>query len=165
VIGFLHADRLGQARGVGPEDLECIGFFADRFGLLLARSVLAERMERHRSALHSALDGALDALDHLSDAPVEFDLGAPAWPPEASGGQGPSGPRRDALLTAREREVVERVASGATNRAIATELVVSVETVKSHMSSIMRKLAATSRAGAVARFLEHASAESRRRQP
>jgi DNA-binding CsgD family transcriptional regulator len=164
VIGFLHADRLGQARAVGREDLECIGFFADRFGLLLARSVLAERMQRHRSALHSALEGALDALDHLGDAPVEFDLGA-AWPPEASGEQDSSGPRRDALLTAREREVVELVAAGATNKAIATELVVSVETVKSHMSSIMRKLGATSRAEAVARFLEHRSAESGRRQP
>ena len=165
VIGFLHADRLGQDRAVGPEDLECIGLFADRFGMLLARSVLAERMEHRRSALRSALEGALDALDHLSDAAVEFDLGAATWPPDASGAQDASAPRRDALLTARERQVVELVAGGATNKAIATELVVSVETVKSHLSSIMRKLGATSRAEAVARLLEHASAESGRRQP
>jgi LuxR family transcriptional regulator, regulator of acetate metabolism len=164
VIGFLHADRLGQDRAVGPEDLECIALFADRFGLLLARKVLAERMEHQRASLHFALDAALDALDDLSQADIELDLAAAA-PSGGSRAQDTSAPRRYALLTAREREVVQLVAAGATNRAIATELVVSVETVKSHMSRIMHKLGATSRAEAVARFIEHASAESGHREP
>ena len=46
------------------------------------------------------------------------------------------------------------MASGATNHAIAGELVLSVETVKSHVKNIMRKLHATSRAGAVATYLQ-----------
>jgi DNA-binding NarL/FixJ family response regulator len=62
-------------------------------------------------------------------------------------------PRRDALLTAREREIVELIAAGATNQAIARELVLAADTVKTHVSSILRKLAATSRAEAVARYL------------
>lgn len=164
VIGFLHADRLGQDRVMVPEDRECIALFADRFGLLLARSVLAERMRHQRSALHSALEGALDALDDLDQADVELDVAAAARLPDGSAAQHSPAPRRHALLTAREREVVQLVAAGATNRAIAMELVVSVETVKSHMSSIMRKLGATSRAEAVARFLEHAAVDSGRPQ-
>jgi DNA-binding CsgD family transcriptional regulator len=163
VIGFLHADRLGQDCAVGAEDLECIALFADRFGLLLARSILAERLQQQRSAMHTALEGALDALDDLDRADIGLDLAAPARPSDAA--QDSSAPRRHALLTAREREVVHLVAAGATNRAIATELVVSVETVKSHMSSIMRKLGATSRAEAVARFLEHAADGSGLPQP
>jgi len=165
VIGFLHADRLGQDRTVGTEDLECIALFAGHFGLLLARTVLAHRLEGQRSALHFALGGALDALDDLCDADIVLELAAAARPSDASGAQDSSAPRRAALLTAREREVVQLVAAGATNKAIATELVVSVETVKSHMSSVMRKLGATSRAQAVARFFEHASRESGHPRP
>lgn len=43
-------------------------------------------------------------------------------------------------LTGREREVLRLLASGATNRAIAGTLSVSIETVKSHVHHIMQKL-------------------------
>ncbi len=44
------------------------------------------------------------------------------------------------LLTSREREVLRLLADGATNRAIAGTLSVSIETVKSHVHHIMQKL-------------------------
>lgn len=58
-----------------------------------------------------------------------------------------------AKLTEREREVLQHVANGLQNRSIAEALHVSEETVKSHLSNIMRKLAANSRAEAVAAAL------------
>jgi NarL family two-component system response regulator LiaR len=51
-------------------------------------------------------------------------------------------------LSTREREVLLLVARGCTNREIAGELVISEETVKSHVASILSKLGLTSRAGA-----------------
>jgi DNA-binding NarL/FixJ family response regulator len=45
---------------------------------------------------------------------------------------------------------------------VASELVLSQETVKNHVSSILRKLGATSRAQAVVRYLELAADEPRR---
>ena len=54
-------------------------------------------------------------------------------------------------LTDREFDVLERVASGASNDAIATRLGISVKTVQNHVSSVLLKLGVASRAAAVAR--------------
>ena len=48
-------------------------------------------------------------------------------------------------LSAREREVLELLRDGATNRDIAQTLFVSVNTVKFHRANLMKKLDATSR--------------------
>ena len=56
-----------------------------------------------------------------------------------------------ALLTARELAVLQLVAEGLSNPEIGRRLVISTHTVHRHVSNIMRKLAAGSRAAAVAR--------------
>ncbi|MBV9415828.1 MAG: helix-turn-helix transcriptional regulator [Solirubrobacterales bacterium] len=62
-----------------------------------------------------------------------------------------------AALTAREREVLDIVATGATNAAVAEALVLSPMTIKKHLDNIYGKLgvgsrtAAADRAGALAR--------------
>lgn len=53
-------------------------------------------------------------------------------------------------LSAREREVLELVARGTSNRAIAKKLFVSEATVKTHLTHIFAKLDASDRAAAVA---------------
>jgi LuxR family maltose regulon positive regulatory protein len=54
-------------------------------------------------------------------------------------------------LTTRELEVLELMALGRSNPAIAAELVVSLDTVKKHVSHILTKLGASNRTEAVAR--------------
>jgi len=55
----------------------------------------------------------------------------------------------DDLLTDREIDVLQLVAAGRSNKIVADELSISEETVKSHMKSIMSKLAANDRTHAV----------------
>ena len=54
-------------------------------------------------------------------------------------------------LTVRENEVLQLLAEGLTNRAIAAQLGISEHTVKFHVNAILGKLAAQSRADAVMR--------------
>jgi DNA-binding NarL/FixJ family response regulator len=56
-------------------------------------------------------------------------------------------------LTQRESEILSFVVNGLSNRAIAAKLVIGDETVKSHLSSIYRKLGVSDRTGAVATAL------------
>jgi two-component system nitrate/nitrite response regulator NarL len=60
----------------------------------------------------------------------------------------------DRRLTHRELQVLECVARGHTNRAVAAELSISVETVRTHVSNILAKLDASSRSAAAARYHE-----------
>jgi DNA-binding NarL/FixJ family response regulator len=57
----------------------------------------------------------------------------------------------DEPLTAREREVLELVSQGLSNKLIARRLQISEHTVKFHMSSLSAKLGASSRTDAVSR--------------
>jgi DNA-binding NarL/FixJ family response regulator len=58
-------------------------------------------------------------------------------------------------LSPRELEVLRILATGATNRAIASELVLSEKTVARHVSNIFAKLGVASRSAATARAFEH----------
>ncbi len=61
----------------------------------------------------------------------------------------------DESLTIREREVLELVGQGLSNKLIARQLQISEHTVKFHVSSISSKLGAASRTDAVRRGLRH----------
>ena len=66
----------------------------------------------------------------------------------------PSEPAWAQRLTAREREVLTHVARGQTNAEIAESLVVSVETVKSHLRSLLAKSGSRHRTELVVRCYE-----------
>jgi DNA-binding CsgD family transcriptional regulator len=68
---------------------------------------------------------------------------------------GRAGPGEAHGLTGRELQVLRMVAAGETNRAIASELVLSERTVDRHVSNIFAKLGVSSRAAATAYAYEH----------
>jgi DNA-binding NarL/FixJ family response regulator len=59
-------------------------------------------------------------------------------------------PRRSGALSERERQILQMLADGASNKDVSDHLVVSVETVKTHVKHILAKLGAKHRTEAVA---------------
>jgi LuxR family transcriptional regulator, maltose regulon positive regulatory protein len=86
-------------------------------------------------------------LARLADAFEQ--AGLPIRPPGGRGGVVVAGLVEP--LTARELEVLQLLAAGAPNRAIAEQLVVTLETVKKHLSHLFDKLGVANRTQAVAR--------------
>ena len=83
--------------------------------------------------------------------------------PAGGPGGGPGGgraaadarvPRLIDQLTSRELEVLAMLAAGRSNQGIASQLVISLDTVKKHVSHLMGKLGAANRTEAVARGRE-----------
>jgi DNA-binding CsgD family transcriptional regulator len=92
------------------------------------------------------LEAARDAFAELGAAPdvARVDSLTVAVSPDDAHG-----------LTARELEVLRLVAAGETNKAIAARLVLSERTVERHVSNILVKVGASSRAAATAFAYEH----------
>ena len=68
-------------------------------------------------------------------------------------------------LTEREREILALIAHGRTNEQIAEQLVVSIKTVRNHVSTIFSKLQVADRAQAVVRAREAGLGQGRRTGP
>jgi DNA-binding CsgD family transcriptional regulator len=89
-------------------------------------------------------------LGLLADVPG-LRLAAPGEPADAAlviPNEPEPGP--DVALTPRELDVLAPIAEGASNKAIARRLAISVHTVKFHIASLLDKLDAQGRAEAVA---------------
>jgi DNA-binding CsgD family transcriptional regulator len=67
-----------------------------------------------------------------------------------------------ATLSRRERQVFERLVLAASNAEIAGELVITVETVKTLVKRILRKIGAINRSEAIGLYLAEARTASRR---
>jgi LuxR family maltose regulon positive regulatory protein len=66
-------------------------------------------------------------------------------------GSTPKESRQDAVLTARELDILRAMAEGLSNKEIGQKLYISAGTVKAHSAAIYRKLEVSNRAEAIAR--------------
>jgi two-component system response regulator DegU len=107
------------------------------------------------------LDGLISSLrqTHMDCSNINDSAGAEPEVPEntfiplnvtESIGQDRYREREEQPLTSREQEILEHIACGETNKKIAYIVGISEQTVKCHVSSILRKLRANDRAHSVA---------------
>lgn len=157
-FGALHAAVDGlQAPDV--LDADVVWLFARGLGAVYEAASLRRSLRRQRERMRAFVEWLSERSLELSDTTNAFSSERPLPdPPGGVDGLSAAGAGHDdaqvfaGLLTARELEVLRLLAGGASNAAIASALVISEATVKFHVRNLLRKLRASSRAGAVARY-------------
>ncbi|NMO02287.1 LuxR family transcriptional regulator [Gordonia sp. TBRC 11910] len=148
VIAILHVDRPTD-RQISATDLSLVAALSECLSSVFERAILADRLARSSTRVDEMfgdITAELTALDDVAGPRATSPIVAPvsAARPDISAD----------VLTSREREVLGHIAIGATNAQIARSLVISEETVKSHVKQITRKLGTSTRSAAVARFVQ-----------
>ncbi len=116
-------------------------------GRLIAGSIANARFVEFDSANHLLLENE-PSWQKFLQAVGEF-LGWPREAPQRRSGDRPAQNEDLAALTGREREILNLVASGANNQAIADQLFISEKTVRNHLTAIFDKIGVSSRSQAI----------------
>jgi DNA-binding NarL/FixJ family response regulator len=107
----------------------------------LLKGISSDELVRQLEGVHAgstAIDAGMAARAAETAARLQSDQ---FWPGARHG------------LTQRESEILSLVVTGLSNRGVATKLVIGEETVKTHLSSVYRKLGVSDRTSAVAMAL------------
>jgi DNA-binding CsgD family transcriptional regulator len=157
VVGLIHADYVD--RDVTQLDREILAAFARAFDQIYERAVLLWRLHNERTLIAESLDHVQRVLAEVASTEIALvhraeeavtrrtDAGLSAVNRASATSE------LAAVLTGRELEVLAQMATGATNERIAQELSISRDTVKSHVTHILRKLGAENRGEAIAHYL------------
>lgn len=154
VVGLIHADRHMETDTVGSFDRDLLGLFAEGLGSAFERAFCHQQL----SALQARLEDQARSVGELIEGSLGPDALVPGAPPEERHDTPVPASRPTLLLplewpltelTRRELEVLQHLADDESNAQIAARLYVSVETVKTHVKNLLRKLGAANRAEAV----------------
>ncbi len=140
-IGLLHGDRAMSGREITEFDRDLLWTFASGVGWAMRQAVAVERHAPAVAQAPAVEEGLAELVREWAASPGGWAHRVRSEPDESVG-----------HLTPREREVLALMADGASNRAIGAELIISEPTVKSHVRQVLRKLEASNRTEAVARF-------------
>lgn len=122
-------------------DLADIARLRTRVGPHMPEADMREA-ESHGASMLNRMPKLLDLAMAITEIHVE--------PPEPAPASGDSTGEIPELLTPREREVLQLLAEGNSNAAIAEHLYISQRTVTTHLSRLYAKLEVTTRTEAVA---------------
>ncbi|HYX61066.1 MAG TPA: LuxR C-terminal-related transcriptional regulator [Streptosporangiaceae bacterium] len=151
-----RASALATSRTIHPSPNICcwrascspriVRVFADEgrpMAALLGQLIAGQRTGRREDRI---------PIGYLARLNRAFDTGTDGSDPRR--GSAPGAPGIVEPLTNRELEVLGMLAAGQSNQAIASQFVVTLDTVKKHVSHVLGKLGAANRTEAVARARE-----------
>ena len=153
-VGFLHGDRAASRRPLAQVDADALEHFAVEFAVVFERAVLRRRLRDQRREIRRISSWAEARTGELSDRAIALSGDETEEPDHRAGA--PELLAEDGVathLTTREIDVLRLMAEGKTNGDIARALFVSEGTVKFHVKNILRKMHASNRADASARYL------------
>lgn len=154
VVGLLHASRR-PPMVIDSDAATLIDLLVSTFGAAYERELWTYRAWAHQRIVNERVarliprsEQAFGSQFEIACAPTDLTVDRLRVPKPKAGSA------LDWLLTARERDVMQLIADGASNAEIADELFITVETVKSHVKKILRKLGAVNRSEAIFLYLD-----------
>jgi len=153
-VGLLHGDRAPSRRPLAQLDADALEHFAAWFAVVFERAVLRRRLRDQRREIRRISSWAEARSGELSDRAIDLSSNLSEEQDRRAGA--PELLTEDGVithLTSREIDVLRLMAEGKTNGDIARVLFVSEGTVKFHVKNILRKMQASNRADAGARYL------------
>jgi DNA-binding CsgD family transcriptional regulator len=159
VVALIHAGRRGED-GVSAGDVDVLDAFASAYSLLHERMLNTERVQQQRTSIARAAARLTEEADRIAAAAISLDV------EDETQVESPTIPADSGLaatLSHRERQVFERLVLGASNAEIADQLVITIETVKTHVKRILRKIGAINRSEAIALYMDETRSATRRR--
>ena len=149
-VTLLQADHGPDGPRVTELERRALWAFAEGLGCALERCVLEERLRRHSDQVLALMRSTEASVEELISPVAALPSPLPLRPRGEAAGL----PERERLemLTRREREVLTMLAEGETNARIANRLIVTEDTVKTHVKHILRKLGVQNRSQAVCRY-------------
>ena len=159
VVALIHVGRRSEG-GVIAGDIDVLDAFASAYSLLHERMLNTERVQQQRTSIARAAARLTEEADRIAATAISFDDedDTRVEPPTMAADSALA-----ATLSHRERQVFERLILGASNAEIADELVITIETVKTHVKRILRKIGAINRSEAIALYMDEARTALRRR--
>src|SRR6202012_628603 len=131
--------------GISDGDVDVLDAFASAYSLLHERMLNTERVQQQRTSIARAAARPTERAD--CTAATTHSLGCEGDARVDTPTIAADSPLA-ATLSHRERQVFERLVLGASNAEIADELVITIETVKTHVKRILRKIGAINRSEA-----------------
>jgi DNA-binding CsgD family transcriptional regulator len=152
-LALLIGDRADRA--YSERERDDLDRYAALAGIVLEHVVLRTRVAELAAELRELNMTSQAMARDVLDGPMALPSARRLSPSQARFGVTPamSHSTLAELLTARELQVAGYLIRGMPNRQIAEALVLSPNTVKSHVARILRKLGATNRSDAVARLI------------
>jgi LuxR family transcriptional regulator, regulator of acetate metabolism len=162
-VATLHADNYFSERQITSDDRDLIWAFAEGFSYAVERCALLEKLRSQEAEVARLMRATEASVSSWTESELilrpadEGQTAADEEHAQNARARPLVRPHRarselDELLTRREVEVLELLAKGASNLAIAERLYIAEGTAKSHVKRILRKLGVSNRAEAVAYF-------------
>jgi DNA-binding CsgD family transcriptional regulator len=148
VVALVHMSRARGATADG--DIDTLGLLLSVYSFVYERLLNSGRVEQLRVSIIGAAARLAEEANRIAGAAVRLDAGGD----EEVFGLDAVGDVFTAALSNRERDVFARMVCGESNAEIAEELVVSVETVKTHVKRILRKIGASNRLEAITLYMD-----------
>lgn len=152
-VAILHVGHHDRSP-IDDLDLGFVALYQSAVSAIVTRRRWTDKAQQHQETIRQAVARMVEDAVRVTHTDFEIGGDVVSPPPEQPLSRLPVNEALEQLLTTRETEVMRLIAAGASNAEIADRLFIGVETVKSHVKKILRKIGAVNRSEAISLYVD-----------